>query len=100
LNEDVPAAERKIIQNKDSINLLKRTSKVDTINEYEEKLLLKRVTENQIKSLKSILSIFKVSEDIEDDNIIKWETEINKFEKYKNEALGTNYDEEVYSEKK
>lgn len=100
LIEDIPAAERKIIQNKDSINLLKRTSKVDTINEYEEKLLLKRETEIQINGLKSILSIFKVGDDIENDNIIKWEIEINKFEKYKNEALGTIYDEEVYSEKK
>ena len=100
LNEDIPAAERRIIQNKDSINHLKRTSKVDTINEYEESLLLKRETENKINGLKSILSIFKVSEDIENDNIIKWEIEIRKFEKYKNEALGTIYDEEVYSEKK
>ncbi len=100
LNENIPAAEMEIKKNEDSINLVKRTSKVDTIDEYEENLILKRETENDINRLKSILSIFKVSEDIEDDNIVKWEIEIDKFEKYKNEALETIYDEEEYSGKK
>lgn len=100
LNEDIPAAEKKIKINEDSINLLKRTSKVDTINDYINNIILKRETENEIDRLKSILSIFKISEDIEDNNITKWEIEIQKFKKYKDEALETIYDEELYSEKK
>ena len=100
LKGDIPDAENKILKNKESINLLKRASKVDTIEEYEENLILKRETENLIKNLKSVLSIFKIDEDFEDKNIIKWEIEINKFKKYENEALETIYDEEIFTEKK
>ncbi len=100
LKGDIPDAENQILKNKESINLLKRASKVDTIEEYEENLILKRETENLIKNLKSVLSIFKIDEDFEDNNIIKWEIEINKFKKYENEALETIYDEEIFTEKK
>ncbi len=100
LKGDIPNAESEILKNKESINILKRVSKVDTIEEYEENLILKRETENLIKNLKSILSIFKIDANFEDVNIIKWEIEINKFKKYENEALETIYDEELYAEKK
>jgi len=100
LTERIPYLETNIKKNEESINLLKKTSKVKTAEEYEENLNLKREIEKIIEAQRSRLSIFNISGPNEEETILNWEKEILKLEKFKDQATEIIYDEQIYSELK
>jgi hypothetical protein len=99
-NERIPYLENYIKKNEDSINLLIKSSKVETIEEYEENLNLRREIEKIIEAQRSRLSIFNISGLNEEEIILNWEKEILKLEKFKDLATKIIYDEQIYSELK
>ena len=96
--------EKKIQKAKENIEEIKKRSKDETLEKYQEKLKLKKELENFIGEEKSILRThfgekFKKLE----DNIVYWEEEIKKLEKYADKEVSVKYnetEEEVLKNKK
>lgn len=86
--------EKKIQKAKENIEEIKKKSKDETLEKYQEKLKLKKELENFIGEEKSILRThfgekFKKLE----DNIVYWEEEIKKLEKYADKEVSVKYNE-------
>ncbi|AEH22963.1 hypothetical protein TOPB45_0865 [Thermodesulfobacterium geofontis OPF15] len=86
--------EKKIQKAKENIEEIKKRSKDETLEKYQEKLKLKKELENFIGEEKSILRThfgekFKKLE----DNIVYWEEEIKKLEKYADKEVSVKYNE-------
>jgi DNA repair exonuclease SbcCD ATPase subunit len=90
----IPEIEKKIQKAKENIEEIKKKSKDETLEKYQEKLKLKKELENFIGEEKSILRThfgekFKKLE----DNIVYWEEEIKKLEKYADKEVSVKYNE-------
>lgn len=95
LNNAIPEIEMKIKVKENLINSLKVNSKVETINDYEENLALKKKFETDMDHQKIKLNTFGIKGGTVEENIVFWDNEIKKLEEYKNEAIDRNYSEEV-----
>jgi len=96
LNENIPYSDARIKESVKAIDLIRSTSKVESLKEYEEQLVLKRETERIIEKQKSKLTIFNIEGENDDEKIIKWETELAKLEKFKDEVKEITYDNDQY----
>lgn len=100
----IPEIEKKIQKAKENIEEIRKKSKDETLEKYQEKLELKKELENFIGEEKSILRTHfgERSKKLE-DNIVYWEEEIKKLEKYADKEVSVKYnetEEEVLKNKK
>lgn len=95
LTDKIPENENKIKLNEDLINNLKISSKVETIQDYEEKLALKKEFEKIFEQQKIILNNFTTKGSNTEENVAYWKNEIKGLEKYKKEAINIIYSEEI-----
>ncbi len=95
LSNKIPENENKIKLNENLINNLKIRSKVETIQDYEEKFTLKKEFEKIFEQQKIILNNFTVKGSNIEENIAYWKNEIKRLEKYKEEAIDIIYSEET-----
>ncbi len=99
LREEILRTEKKIRDTRDKVDELRRKSKVDSLQEYANKLKLKQVYEKSIGEQKSILkNIFEEKSEILEENISSWDEEITNLEEHKDKARGTKYSEAAVSE--
>lgn len=97
-NEQLPERIKKLENDEKIINNIKRDSKVDSIQEYDENLNLKVQYEKIIENQKAILkNLFSFINEIDEKNILHWDNEIKKFELYKEKGKGLEYNEDTIS---
>jgi len=99
LGEEILRIEKRVRDAKDKIDELRRKSRVDSLQEYTNKLKLKQMYEKSIGEQKSILkNIFEEKSEILEENISFWNEEITNLEEYKEKARGMKYSEAAVSE--
>jgi DNA repair exonuclease SbcCD ATPase subunit len=90
----IPEIEKKIQKAKENIEEIKKKSKDETLEKYQENLELKKKLENFIGEEKSILRThFREKFKKLEDNIVYWEEEIKKLEKYADKEVNVKYNE-------
>ena len=98
LKEEISGIEKKIRDTKDKVDELRKKSKVDSLQEYANKLKLNQVYEKSIGEQKSILkNIFEKKSEISEENISFWNEEITNLEEHKDKAKGMKYSESAVS---
>lgn len=100
-NKRIPDIEGQIKYAEDEIGRIKIKSRVDSLEEYMQKLKFKREVEKSIGELTSILkSHFGEKSEKLNENILYWEEEIGKLEEYKEKSPGKKYSEFKFLELK
>jgi len=99
LGEEILRIEKRIRDTKDKVDELRRKSKVDSLQEYADKLKSKQIYEKLIGEQKSILkNIFEEKSEILEENISFWNEKITNLEEHKDKARGMKYSEATVSE--
>ncbi len=98
-DEEIPEIEVKIDSLKNKILDLRKKSMVRTIQEYEEKLIVKQENETNLTTQRKILrNLFSYAGESVEDLISYWTLELKNLEKYESKGLGLTYKEEIIND--
>ncbi|MDY6820982.1 MAG: AAA family ATPase, partial [Deferribacterota bacterium] len=95
-DKDIKDTDNKINNIKEEVEKIKFEYSCDNIDDYKDKLNIKRTLEKELAEQKSILnSYLNSSSNNLEENLKFWDKEIMKLKKYRDKAKGVSYSEEL-----
>jgi len=91
--KQVPEIEKNISECEEAIEKIKLQVSVKSIEQYKEKLHQKHEAKSKMNAQAAVLKNYFGGKDVE-ENISKWEKEVNRLKVYKNKSTDIEFDEE------
>ncbi len=101
LREDIQKSEGKIKESEEALAQLRRKSKEEKLDDYKEKLVLKKGYEASLREeLNGLDKIFGSKGESLGENMEYWDRQIKELEPFRNKAKGLQYSEKAVSDLK